>query len=56
MKYSVRWSRRAINSVAQAWLDHPLERSAITEAVAAADELLAIDPVNQGESAKRIVA
>jgi hypothetical protein len=39
-----------LEAVAHAWLDNPADRAAITEAVATADELLAIDPANQGES------
>jgi hypothetical protein len=39
-----------LESVARAWLDNPASRAAITEAVANADELFAVDPLNQGES------
>ena len=50
MRHAVRWTRRALDAVAQAWLDNPVARTAITEDVAAADEALATDPLNQGES------
>jgi hypothetical protein len=50
VRYTVRWSRRALDAVARAWLDSPANRAAITEAVDTADDLFAIDPVNQGES------
>ena len=36
--------------MAQAWLDNQVDRPAITEDVAAADEMLAADTSSQGES------
>jgi hypothetical protein len=50
VSYSVRWTRRALDAVAQAWLDNSIDRSAITEDVVTADEVLAIDPSSHGES------
>jgi len=39
-----------LDAVAQAWLDNPVDRTVITEDVAAADVGLETDPINQGES------
>jgi hypothetical protein len=49
VRYTISWSRRALDAMARAWLDHPENRTAIAEAVNTADDLFSIDPVNQGE-------
>jgi hypothetical protein len=50
VKFSIRWSRRALDSVAQLWLDNPDQRSGITQATATIDQLLQFDPQEHGES------
>jgi hypothetical protein len=50
VKYAIRWSRRALDAVAQLWLDNPALRAEITEATATIDRLLQFDPHEQGES------
>jgi ParE toxin of type II toxin-antitoxin system, parDE len=50
LSYTVRWSHRALDSLARLWLENPDHRASITEAVAAAEELFAVDPVHEGES------
>ena len=50
MKFTVEWSRRALDAIAKLWLDHSDQRSAITQAIATIDQLLQFAPENQGES------
>jgi hypothetical protein len=50
VKYTVRWSRRAVDAVAQLWLDLPDLRSEITQATDTLDHLLQFNPAEQGES------
>jgi hypothetical protein len=50
LKYTVRWSGRAVYAVAQLWLDFPDLRSEITQATATVDHLLQFNPAEQGES------
>ena len=48
MNYIVRWTRKAREQLADAWLNHP-DRAAVTAAAHRIDTLLARDPENQGE-------
>ena len=50
MKFAVQWSGRALESLAQIWLENPTNRIAIRQATANTDQLLAFDPLDQGES------
>jgi hypothetical protein len=50
VSYTVQWSRRALESLAQIWLDYPNDHAAITEAVSTADRSLAINPFSIRES------
>jgi hypothetical protein len=50
VKFTVRWSRRALDALTQLWLDEPTQRSAITQATATIDLLLQSDPDQRGES------
>jgi len=47
--YIVRWKRSALNRMTELWLD-AADRSAITDAVAEIDRLLANNPLHAGES------
>ena len=50
MKYTVQWSRRAVDALAQFWLDNTVQRTEITQATATIDQLLQFNPDEQGES------
>ena len=50
VSFVVRWSRWALDVLAEAWLAHPEQRAEITQAAAAIDRLLCFDPAHQGES------
>jgi hypothetical protein len=50
VKFTVQWSRRALDAVAQLWLDNPDGRAEITNATTATDQLLKFDPGEKGES------
>jgi plasmid stabilization system protein ParE len=50
VKYTIHWSRQALDAVAQLWLDNPAQQAEITEATAAVDQLLQYDPHERGES------
>ena len=50
MNYAVRWSRQALDAVAQLWLDNPAQRAEFTQATATIDQLLLVNPHEQGES------
>lgn len=50
MKYTVQWSRRALDAVAQLWLDNSDQRAEITQATATVDRILLMNPHEQGES------
>ena len=50
MTYSIRWSRRATNELADVWLNNPADRDQIVQATATADHVLAENPEDEGES------
>jgi len=51
MKYRVRWERRALDELADQWLQaESAKREAITAAVPRIDRRLQADAVNEGES------
>lgn len=50
VKYAVRWSRQALDALAQLWLDNPAQRAEFTQATATIDQLLLVNPHEQGES------
>ncbi len=51
MKYTVQWSRRALDAVVRYWLPATsTDRREITKATAAIDRLLKNDPNHEGES------
>ena len=50
MNYAVQWSGRALESLAEIWLENPIDRDAIRTATAQLDRLLAVSPLDQGES------
>lgn len=50
MTYSVRWSRQALEFLADIWLANPDARDEITQAADGVDRLLRTAPDEQGES------
>jgi hypothetical protein len=50
VSYSVRWSRRALDALAEIWLANPAERNEINHAAESLDRLLGVNPASQGES------
>jgi hypothetical protein len=48
--FSMWWSRRALNALTEIWLERPGERGEINQATSTVDQVLSIDPQNQGES------
>jgi hypothetical protein len=50
VKFTVQWSRRALDAVTQLWLDNTNQRAEFTQATATIDQLLQFDPHQQGES------
>ena len=50
MSYTVRWSRRALDALAEIWLANPGQRAEINQAAASIDRLLRVNPEEQGES------
>jgi hypothetical protein len=58
VKYSVRWSREALDALTEIWLENPGQRDDIRRAAARIDRILVVNPDEQGESrgdARRIL-
>lgn len=47
-RYTVTWLQRALDQLAQLWIDYPLRRDAITAAAERIDAELAADPETKG--------
>jgi plasmid stabilization system protein ParE len=50
VSYAVRWSRRALDALAEIWLANPAERAEISRLAASIDRMLRVNPAERGES------